>query len=318
MTAPFTGDRDQLDGVLAFLRVAERRSFRAAAADLGISPSAVSQIVKSLEARTGVPLLARTTRRVGLTEAGERFVERARPAVEALLNAFEAARSLGRDVTGLLRLTVPRAVVAPMIQPVIAEFCEAHPSLQVEIDAGDMGTDLHDGGFDAGIRLGELIDPEMVAVRLTPPFAFVVVGAPGYLARHGRPGHPDDLARHRCIRFRRGPSGQLHRWGFTIDGTPVDVPVQGPLIVNDMGLSLAAAEAGLGLAYTGEPLAALPVTTGRLERVLDPFCPTSPGLFLYYPSRTQALPKLQAFADFARRRIAGSMPILPGAPAVAG
>lgn len=306
MTAPHADDRDRLDGVLAFLRVAERRSFRAAAADLGISPSAISQIVRSLEARAGVALLARTTRRVGLTEAGERFVERARPAAQALLEAFEAARGAGTGVSGLLRLSVPRAVIPPLIQPVIAEFCAAHPALQIEISAVDSPIDLRDGGYDAGIRLGEPSDPDLVGVRLTPPFAFAVVAAPAYLARHGRPDHPEELRGHRCIRFRRNPAGQVYRWTFSDGGRVLEVAVEGPLIVNDWAFNTAAAAAGLGLAYTAEPLVAAEIAAGALERVLAAYCPATPGLFLCYPTRTEALPKLRAFAAFAQRWVPAS------------
>src|ERR1700680_4110040 len=170
-----------LDGVEAFLTVAKHRSFRRGAADLGVTPSAISQAVRALEARIGAPLFTRTTRSVGLTEAGERFIARAKPAFEELVAASEAARDLGQRPTGLLRLTVPRAVVPILLEPLIASFCQAFPEVEVEIAASDELLDLAAGGFDAGVRMGQFIATDMVAVRLTPPFPFVVVGSPDYL-----------------------------------------------------------------------------------------------------------------------------------------
>src|SRR6267154_215344 len=187
MKRNFTIRQGALDGVETFLAVAAHRNFRRAAAALVVSPSAVSQAVRSLEARVGAALFARTTRSVGLTEAGQRFLERARPAFEELVAAGEAARDLGRRPTGLLRLSVPRAVVPLILEPVIASFCQAYPEIELEIAASNEMVDLATGGFDAGIRLGQFIAPDMVAVRLTSPFSFVAVGSPDYLARHGRP-----------------------------------------------------------------------------------------------------------------------------------
>src|SRR5215217_7551233 len=180
MRAGFTMQKDQLDGVMVLLSVARLRSFRAAATELGISPSAVSQIVRALEARAGVALLTRTTRSVGLTEAGRSFLERAAPAVEELLAAFDSARSLGGKASGLLRLTVPRAVIPHVIEPLLPGFCAAHPDVRIEIHAADHLSRIVDEGFDAGVRLGELVEADMVTVRLTPPFGFAVFGAPGY------------------------------------------------------------------------------------------------------------------------------------------
>lgn len=298
MKKPFTIERGQLDGVIAVLRVAERRSFRAAAEELGVSPSAISQTIRGLEARLGVALLTRTTRRVGLTEAGQRFVDRARPAVAEILSAFDAARSLGEEVTGLLRLNMPRSLVPFLAEPILTEFGAAHPALQIEIFAEDGLTNIVAEGFDAGIRLGELVEADMVAVRLTPAFQFAVVGAPAYFARHGRPQRPEDLQRHACIGTRSTPQGPIYRWQFVEGSRAFDMAVAGPLIVNSGGLNLMAAEMGVGLAYTAAPAAQEQITAGLLEPVLEAFCPGTPGLFLYYPSRAQALPKLRAFVQF--------------------
>ncbi len=203
MKQNFTVRQGALDGVEAFLSVAQHRSFRRAAAELGVTPSAISQAVRALEARVGAALFIRTTRSVGLTEAGERFLSRAKPAFEELVAASEVARDLGQRPAGLLRLTVPRAVVPILLEPLIASFCQAYPEVEVEIAASEELVDLAAGGFDAGIRLGQFIAADMVAVRLTPPFPFAVVGSPDYLRRRKRPERIDDLRQHACLRMRR-------------------------------------------------------------------------------------------------------------------
>lgn len=282
--------------------MAERRSFRAAAADLNVSPSAVSQTIRALEARIGAPLLTRTTRAVGLTEAGERFLAHARPALDSMADAFDAARALGEDITGLLRLNVPRAMVSPLIEPLLADFMAQHPRLEVEVVADDAMISIIDEGYDAGVRLGEFLEADMIGVRLSPPFRFHVYGSPSYFRERGRPARPADLKDHSCIRFRR-PSGAQYRWEFVEDGHPVEIAVDGALIVNYQPLGLAMAVRGIGLFYTAEPLAWEQVAAGNLEPVLTAYAPETPGVFLYYPGRNQALPRLKAFADFARRRL---------------
>src|SRR6201993_3038158 len=198
MKQNFTVRQGALDGVEAFLSVAQHRSFRRAAAALGVTPSAISQAVRALERRVGAALFMRTTRSVGLTEAGERFLSRAKPAFEELVAASEVARDLGQRPAGLLRLTAPRTVVPLLLDPLIASFCEAYPEVEVEIAASPDLVDIAAEGFDAGIRLGQFIAADMVAVRLTPPFRFAVVGSPDYLRRSKRPERIDDLRRHAC------------------------------------------------------------------------------------------------------------------------
>jgi DNA-binding transcriptional LysR family regulator len=298
----FTIGRGQLDGVLAFLRVAELQSFRAAAAELGVSPSAMSHVVRALESRVGVTLLTRTTRKVGLTQAGQRFLERARPAIGELLGAFESAQTFGEQVTGLLRLNVPRAV-APYLVKLLGDFCAAYPAVQVEIFADDQLANIVEEGFDAGVRLGNQVDADMVAVRLTAPFRFTVVGSPSYLARYGRPQQPEDLDQHRCIGFRPGARSAVNQWEFKKGDRRFKVTLTSAMIVNDWVVSVSAAVSGLGLAYAPAPLARPFITSGELESVLDSFCPDAAGLFLYYPSRSQALPKLRVFAEFARKSL---------------
>src|SRR5215475_12253045 len=187
MKQSFTVRRGALDGVEAFLSVAQHRNFRRAAAELGVTPSAISQAVRALEARIGAVLFLRTTRSVGLTEAGERFLARAKPAFEELVAASGAARDLGQRPSGLLRLTVPRAVIPVLLEPLVASFCQAYPEVEVEIAGNEELIDLAAEGFDAGIRLGQFIAADMVAVRLSRPFPLVVVGHPDYLKRRKAP-----------------------------------------------------------------------------------------------------------------------------------
>src|SRR5271167_1213543 len=247
MKQNFTVRKGALDGVAAFLSVAQHRNFRRAAADLGVTPSAISQAIRALEARLGAALFARTTRSVGLTEAGERFLSRAKPAFEELVAASEVARGLGQRPSGLLRLSVPRAAVPILLEPLIASFCRAYPEIEVEIAASEELVDLAAEGFDAGVRLGQFIAADMVAVRLTPPFPFVVVGSPDYLRRRKRPERIDDLRHHACLRMRRS-NGSIAPWSFVDGNKTVEATVSGPFIASDLPTMLGAAVEGLGLA----------------------------------------------------------------------
>jgi len=301
MKQSFTVRQGALDGVEAFLSVAQHRNFRKAAAELGVTPSAISQAVRALEARVGAVLFIRTTRSVGLTDAGERFLSRAKPAFEELVAASEVARELGQRPAGRLRLAVPRAVMPILLEPLVASFCQAYPEVEVEIAASEKLVDLAAEGFDAGIRLGQFIAADMVAVRLTKPFRFVIVGSPAYLARSGRPGRPEDLRQHACVRLRRS-NGALALWSLNDDGRAIEIAVSGPLIASDVPTMLGAAVEGVGLAQVPEPVAAGPLRAGKLVQVLEPFAPMGPGVFLYYPSRHQMMPKLRAFIDHVRSR----------------
>jgi DNA-binding transcriptional LysR family regulator len=298
--------RGTLDGIEAFLHVADRRSFSAAAAELGVSPSAVSQTIRALEDRVGVPLLTRTTRSVGLTQAGELFLERARPAFEGLGDAYEAARNLGERPAGRLRITLPRAVVHHMFEPILAGFCAAYPEIELEISAEDGFVDLAEGGFDAGVRLGESLDADMVAVRLSDPFRFGVVGTPGYFAAHGRPAKPADLRDHDCIRIRL-PNSSFMSWTFLEGNRSVEVPVKGPVIVNDYASQLLAVKSGVALAFMAEPNVEDDIANGTLELLFADIAFSSAGLFLYYPSRKQVMPKLRAFIDYVRSHLSQTM-----------
>jgi DNA-binding transcriptional LysR family regulator len=300
MKQNFTVRQGALDGVEAFLSVARHRSFRRAAADLGVTPSAISQAVRVLETRIGAALFVRTTRSVGLTEAGERFLSRAKPAFEELVAASEVARDLGQRPTGLLRLSVPRAVIPLLLEPLLASFCEAYPEVEVEIAASKEVVDLAAEGFDAGIRLGQLVAADMVAVPMTLPFRLIVVGSPEYLSAHGKPRRTDDLRQHACLRWRRS-TGALALWSFNDKGHAVEIAVSGPLIASDFPTMLGAAIEGIGLAQLPEPLAGEALKAGKLVEVLTPYAPMLPGVFLCYPSRRQILPKLRAFIDHVKR-----------------
>jgi DNA-binding transcriptional LysR family regulator len=299
MKQTFTIRQGALDGVEAFLSVAQHRSFRKAAVELGVTPSAMSQAVRTLEARVGAALFIRTTRSVGLTEAGERFLARAKPAFEELVAAGEMARDLGQRPAGLLRLTAPRAVVPILLESLIASFCQAYPEVEVEIAASADLVDIAAEGFDAGVRMGQFIAADMVAVRLSPPFPFVVVGSPEYLRQRGRPERIDDLRAHACLRIRRS-NGSIAPWSFVNGNTPIEAVVSGPLIAGDFPTMLGAAMEGMGLAQLPGPVAAGPVEAGKLVYVLEPFAPMAPGMFLYYPSRHQMMPKLRAFIDHVK------------------
>ena len=303
MKQNFTVRQGALDGVEAFLSVAQHRSFRKAAAELGVTPSAISQAVRAVETRVGAALFARTTRSVGLTEAGERFLSRAKPAFEELVAASEVARELGQRPSGLLRLSVPPAIVPIVLEPLIASFCQAYPEVEVEIAASGELVDLAAEGFDAGVRLGQFIAADMVAVRLTPPFPFVVVGGPEYLRRRNRPERIDDLRGHACLRMRRS-NGSIAPWPFVDGGKAVEAIVSGPLIAHDYPTLLGAAIQGVGLAQVPGPLAEAPVADGRLQALLTPFAVTTPGVFLYHPGRRQVLPKLRAFIEHVKYRSA--------------
>ena len=301
MKQNFTVRQGALDGVEAFLSVAQHRSFRRAAAELGVTPSAISQAVRALEVRVGAVLFMRTTRSVGLTEAGERFRSRAKPAFEELVAASDIARDLGQRPTGRLRLSVPPAVVPILLEPLIASFCQAYPEVELEITTSGELVDLVAEGFDAGIRMGQFIAADMVAVRLTSPFRFIIVGSPTYFARRDRPERPEDLRQHACLRLRRS-NGALAPWSLNDSGRAVDIAVSGPLIANDFPTMLGAAVEGVGLAQVPEPIAAELVKAGKLVQVLEPFASLAPGVFLYYPDRRQMTPKLRAFIDHVKIR----------------
>jgi DNA-binding transcriptional LysR family regulator len=283
-----------------FLAVARLSSFSGAARELGVSTPAVSQAVRQLEEQLRVVLLTRTTRSVSLTDAGRRLVEGAGPALGQALAALTEVSARPGETVGRIRLSVPRAAVPYVIAPVVPTFRERHPRIEVDVVIEDRFVDIVAEGYDAGVRLSEAIERDMVQVRLTDPFRFVVVGTPGYLARHGTPQRPEDLLRHECITFRMRSTGALYAWELERGRRNWRVPVRGGVVTNDNQLSVTLAEQGLGLAYALEPSVAEQLRTGRLQRVLEPYAPTVPGFFLYFPSRAQRSPALRLFVDAAK------------------
>lgn len=304
MKPDFTIDPSLLPALAAFACVARHASFSRAATELAVSPSALSQTVRSLERRLGTRLLHRTTRRVGLTEPGERLLRETAPALARIGGALQALEQT-RDVpAGRLRVTAPRIAVERLVLPFLPAFCARYPQVEVELEVQAALTDLVAEGFDAGIRLGESLADGMVAVPLGPPQRLVVVGAPDYLRRHPPPVTPEALVGHACIRYRRS-DGRIMPWEFTRDGHDFSVEVRGTLVFNDSGLGRRMAIAGLGLAQVFEAAAEQDVAAGRLLRLLDGWQPPFPGFHLYYPSREQLAPKLRVFVDFLR---AANMP----------
>jgi DNA-binding transcriptional LysR family regulator len=295
--------RDLLDGVVAFTTVARRRSFTVAAADLGVTPAAVSHAVKQLEARLGVVLFARTTREVGLTEAGRRYLQGAQPAVEAMEAATVSARALGEGPAGTVRLTTSRLALRMVLAPVVTDFLRAYPDVRLEIVVDDAQVSLIEEGFDVGLRMGEMIAPDMVAVRVSNPFQFCVVGAPALLQRWGRPEHPRDLKNIPCLNVLQTTRRNNYRWEFEENGREFQVAVDSAISVNDFDFLMKGAIDGLGLTYQPEPLAIPHVMTGRLERVLDPYLAGPTDWRLYYPSRLGASAPLRAFVEFMRGRL---------------
>jgi DNA-binding transcriptional LysR family regulator len=292
----------------AFLTVARLRSFSAGARELGVSRSAVSQAVQQLEQELRVVLLTRTTRSVSLTDAGRRLLETAGPAVRQTIAALTEASARPGEAVGRLRLSVPRAAVPFVITPVVPAFRARHPRVEVEISVEDRLVDIVAEGFDAGVRLTEAIDRDMVQVRLTDPFRFVVVGAPDYLQRHGTPKRPEDLLRHECITFRSRSTGALYAWELEKGPRTWRVPVRGGLVVGDDAQTMIElAERGLGLTYTFEPMVVEQTRKRRLDLVLEPYAASVPGFFLYFPRRAQQSGPLGLFIaaarELARRRL---------------
>jgi DNA-binding transcriptional LysR family regulator len=301
MKQNFTVRHGALDGIESVLAVARHKSFRKAAAELGVSASAISQAVRALEARLGAALFLRTTRSVGLTEAGERFLARAKPAFEELVAASRAARDLGQRPAGLLRITAPRAAVPLLLEPLIGSFARAYPDIELEINAGEELVDLAAKGFDAGVRMGKYIAADMIAVRLSQPFRFLVVASPSYLKARKRPQRIEDLSGHACLRMRR-PNGAIAPWFFASGNKAVEATVSGPFIANDFPTLLGAALQGVGLAQLPAPMAAQTIKSGKLVPLLEAFAPMTQGMFLYYPRHRQMPPKLRAFIDHVKDR----------------
>jgi DNA-binding transcriptional LysR family regulator len=295
-------DRDVLTHLPVVAAVARRRSFAAAAAELGMSPSAVSHAVRLVEERLKAPLFARTTRSVALTEAGEDFFARALPVLDQLAEAVEATRALKGVVSGTLRINAPRVALPMVLTELVVMLAARHPDLVVDVTCDDALTDIVAQGYDAGVRLGEMVAEDMVAVRLTPPIKAIMVASPAYLAAHGVPAHVGDLQTHNCINYRQASTGGTYAWELRERGKDVTVAVRGTARVSDSLFAIDLALAGVGIAYLLEPLVTEHLRDGRLVPVLPKAAIEEPGLFLYFPRRGSEAPKLRALIEAARER----------------
>lgn len=284
----------------AFAAIVEHGSFARAAAQLGVSPSALSQTLRGLEARLGARLLNRTTRSVAPTAAGERLYARLAPLMNELESAVaEVAHSSDRPV-GPLRLNVPRAFALETLAPLLGRFHRAHPEIVLDVAVEDALTDIVARRFDAGIRIGELLEKDMVALKLGPELEMYAVASPAYLTECGVPKTPRDLHGHRCVNWRWPSDGSLYRWEFVKGDKDFEVSVAGPLVVTDVELALRAALDGVGIAYLSHPRLEELIAAGKLKRVLEAWSPRFPGVHLYYPSRVRVPSTLQAFIAFLR------------------
>lgn len=284
-----------------FMAIFKARGFRAAANSLGMTPSAVSRTLSRLEQRLGTRLLNRTTRSVSPTEAGELLHNRLAPVLLDLDGVIEQTLSIQDAPTGTVRLNLPRLAAEHVLAPRLAEFTAAYPGVRLNLVIDDDLTDVIAAGFDAGIRIGELVAQDMVAINLTGPYRVAVVGSPDYFAQRSRPDTPRDLRDHACLVYRWARSGKLHRWRFNGQNGPLYVDVDGPLVINDTGIIRQAAIAGVGLAYLPEASVAEHLSAGTLVRVLERWCEPFPGFFLYHPSRKQTPPGLRALITFLKR-----------------
>lgn len=292
-----------IPAIAAFARVAHHASFARAAAELGVSPSALSQTLKRLEARLGVRLLDRSTRHVRVTEIGQRFLQDAQPALASLAMAIEEINDTRDTPVGLLRLNVSRTAADILVSPHLVPFMAAYPEITVELHCDNALVDLVSGGFDAGIRLGENLAQDVIAVPLGSNHRIAIVAAPAYL--HGRtpPLTPEDLNQHRCLNARL--SSGLYRWEFSHQGREFSVAVNGPLISNDGQILLDAVRAGAGITCVFEVQVQDDLASGRLVPLLQPWWPSFPGFYLYYPSRVHVPRKLKVFIDFMQARLNG-------------
>ena len=291
--------RDELGGLAMFLAVAEERSFTRAGAKLGISQSALSHAMRRLEAKLGLRLLTRTTRSVAPTEAGERLIDTLGPALRDIDDRIAALTDLRERPAGTIRITTPEHAARTLLWPAVDRLTADHPDIHVELNVQAAFTDIVAERFDAGVRLGERLEQDMIALRIGPSLRMATVAAPAYFARHGKPETPHDLARHQCINLRM-VSGSVYTWEYEKDGRELNVKVEGQLVLNDANLIVAAAIAGHGLAHLVEDRAAPLIADGTLVRVLEEWCEPFDGYYLYYPSRRQPSQAFRLFLEAIR------------------
>jgi len=298
-------DTHQLKGadlftLTVFLTAAKHCNFRAAATELDVTPSAISHSVKTLEQRLNVRLFNRTTRSVSLTDAGERLAMKLRPAMSSIAEAMLEVDDLSATPSGTVRINASEGAIRMILRPVLARFLREHPLVHLDIVTDGKLSDITADRFDAGIRLAEAVPQDMIAIRLTDTVRFAAVGSPGYFAARGRPKAPQDLYQHDCIRF-RFDSGAIYRWEFERQGSAETINVTGPLTLTDQPFMVDAAIDGVGIAFVPEHLAIEALRDGRLERVLDDWCPSMPGLCLYYSGHRHVSVALRALIEAIRQ-----------------
>jgi DNA-binding transcriptional LysR family regulator len=294
--------REELGDLVAFLAVADELSFTKAAAKLGTSQSALSHTVRRLEERLGIRLLTRTTRSLSPTQAGAQLIAALRPALEEIDARIASLSALREKPAGTIRINTSRHAAETILWPTIEQLLPDYPDIRFELALDQALTDIVAEGFDAGVRLGERVEKDMIAVRISPDLRMAVVGSPSYVAVRGRPETPHDLTKHACINMRLQTRGGLYAWEFEKDGRALNVRVDGPLVFNDSPLIITAALAGAGLAFVLEVQANRALDEGRLVRVLDDWCPAFSGYHLYYPSRRQPSPAFNVLVNALRVR----------------
>jgi DNA-binding transcriptional LysR family regulator len=292
--------REDLADLLALAAVAEARSFTRAAARLGTSQSALSHTIRRLEARLGLRLLIRTTRNVSPTEAGQRLLDTLRPAFDQIEAELAALNELREKPAGTIRITTSEHAASTILWPALQRFLARYPDVHIELSLESALTDIVTQRFDAGVRLGEHLARDMVAVRIGPELRMAVVGAPSYFETRPKPKRPQDLTVHACINLRQSTHGGLYAWEFEKDRRETNVRVEGPLVFNDMRLVLRAALDGYGLAFVMEDQALPAIADGRLVRVLEDWCAPFAGYHLYYPSRRQPTPAFALLVEALR------------------
>jgi DNA-binding transcriptional LysR family regulator len=294
--------RQPINDLLALRTIARERSFTRAAAQIGVSPSALSHAIRALEERVGVRLLTRTTRSVAPTDAGERLLDAIGPYLDGIETELAALGALRDKPAGRIRITTGIHAAQTILWPALAKLLPAYPDIEVELAVQTGFVDIVAERFDAGVRLGETIGQDMIAVRIGPDMRMAAVGSPGYFAEHGPPATPHDLAGHRCINLRFPTYGGLYAWEFERSGRALNVRVEGPLIVNEILLARRAARDSAGIAYLPEDYVAEDIREGRLTRVLADWCPPFPGYHLYYPNRRQRSPAMTLLVEAIRFR----------------
>ena len=290
-----------LNALAVFITVAEEKNFRATADRLGVTRAAVSQTMRKLEGSMGIALVNRTTRSVSLTEAGERLYTEAAPALAGMRAAIETAGSLRDSPRGQLNLAVSSIAESFLSGPLLASFAEQNRDVKIHVTVTDEEFDIVAEGYDAGVRLGEVIAQDMIAVPVSGDQRQIAVASPGYIARFGKPRHPRDLPANRSIGWRKGPGMASYRWEFAEDGNEFSVAIGDQITTTDMRLMIRLAVAGAGITFGMEESFRAPIDRGELVPLLEGFCPRFPGFYLYYPSRRNMAPKLRALVDHLRR-----------------